>query len=100
MPKKSKPSLFKKELEVTWDKKRKLVLGMKAHWFLSTEYNTSFSALSEINGENTSSLVVLAYCIHALLITGDSELTLDGVFDIIDSVGIEAISADLQELLK
>lgn len=91
--------IFKSRSEVVLDKKRVMRCGMKAHWFLKTKYQLSFSDMGDsLKDEGSGSFVDLAYFVHALLITDDPSLELDDVFDLIDNYGIEKIAEGIQGL--
>ena len=85
----SASSLLRKSCTVNLDTERVLVFGMKAHYFLLTEYGVTAGDISAL-GEKEGA-VAMAKLLHAMFITEYPETTLDDIFTIMDSCTIEQL---------
>lgn len=64
-----------------------LSYGVRAHWFVEREYNISFSGVKElISDPKKDPLLVYVYLLHGLLHKEHPKLTLEDVFDLVDSM--------------
>lgn len=91
--------IFKRSSEIVVDKKRQLRCGMKAHWFLKKEYKLSFAGMGEVLG-NPDNIADVCFYLHALLITDDSSLKLDDVFNLVDNYGLDVFLKGVTDLFN